>query len=465
MPADNLPAIPLPKHWNDHARSAVLHVISLAQLACAYARGWAADSPNARVRLTAERDRLQQTVALLREKLRIHHARMARMPPQKRPHDTPSERMAILEIRAAQGWSLEQTAGEFLVTAATVSSWTQRIDEDGPDALVQLPQPPVNRFPDFVRYNVQRLKALCPSLGKVKIAQILARAGLHLGQTTVGRILKEQPQPQPSDTPNAGAEGLPPVSADAPGLDSGSAPRVVRAGYPDHVWHVDLTVVPTGLGFWASYFPFSLPQCWPFCWWLAVVVDHFSRRAVGFSVFARQPDSVSVRTFLGRLMASAHTAPKYLICDKGPQFWCDAFKQWCSHRHGIRPRFGAIGQHGSIAVVERFILSLKTECTRRLLVPYSRRHLRRELAYYFEWYNEHRPHMKLHGPTPHEVYHSRRPANRQPRFEPRPLWPRPSPCARPQVLVKGQPGARFDIHVEYLHGRRHLPIVALKRAA
>jgi len=31
---------------------------------------------------------------------------------------------------------------------------------------------------------VQRLKALCPGMGRVKTAQTLARAGLHLGATT-----------------------------------------------------------------------------------------------------------------------------------------------------------------------------------------------------------------------------------------------------------------------------------------
>ena len=69
-----------------------------------------------------------------------------------------------------------------------------RLDEEGPSALVQLAEP-VNKFPDFVRYIVQQLKTLCPILGKVKIAQILARAGLHLGATTVGRMLKAKPGP------------------------------------------------------------------------------------------------------------------------------------------------------------------------------------------------------------------------------------------------------------------------------
>jgi hypothetical protein len=85
---------------------------------------------------------------------------------------------------------LEQTSSTFLVTAATIAAWMKRLDEAGPDALVQLREP-VNKFPDFVRYAVQRLKILCPSMGKVKLAQVLSRAGLHLGVTTVGRILKE----------------------------------------------------------------------------------------------------------------------------------------------------------------------------------------------------------------------------------------------------------------------------------
>ena len=115
---------------------------------------------------------------------------MSQMAPARRPHYPPTERMAILELRAARGWSLEQTAKVFLVTAETIRSWVRRIDEAGAKALVQTFQP-VNKFPDCVRYLVQRLKLLCPTLGKLKIAQILCRAGLHLGTTSVGRIFKE----------------------------------------------------------------------------------------------------------------------------------------------------------------------------------------------------------------------------------------------------------------------------------
>ena len=48
------PNIPLPSGWPKCVRSGVTHVISLARYAIVTARGWAADSINARVRLTAE---------------------------------------------------------------------------------------------------------------------------------------------------------------------------------------------------------------------------------------------------------------------------------------------------------------------------------------------------------------------------------------------------------------------------
>ncbi len=192
MPGGKSPRIPLPKHWAKHVGSAVLHVISLAQYAAVYSRSWVIDSMNGRVRLRAELDRAHQEIALLREAMRIKDARMACIAPLRRPHYPPTERMAILVLRAARGWSLQQTAEAFQLTAPTIASWLRRVDEEGSDTLVQM-RVPVNKFPDFVRYVVQRLKALCPTMGKVKMAQTLARAGLHVAATTVGRMLKEPP--------------------------------------------------------------------------------------------------------------------------------------------------------------------------------------------------------------------------------------------------------------------------------
>jgi transposase InsO family protein len=89
---------------------------------------------------------------------------------------------------------------------------------------------------------------------------------------------------------------------------------------------------------------------------------------MGFAVFEQQPSSVEARAFLGRAIRSAGAAPRHLITDHGSQFIDEAFGRWCARRR-IRQRFGAVGKYGSIAVVERFLRSMKNECTRRLLVP------------------------------------------------------------------------------------------------
>ena len=62
----------------------------------------------------------------------------------------------------------------------------------------------------------------------------------------------------------------------------------------------------------------DLPQRWPFCWWVAVVVDHFSRRLLGTTTFYSQPSSKAVRSFLGRTIRNVGAAPKYIVCDRDP---------------------------------------------------------------------------------------------------------------------------------------------------
>ena len=184
--------IPLPKGWPRRVRSAVIQAISLAHFSLTHTRSWAANHFNVLIRLKQENGRLRQELALLREEMSIKDVRMELISAHRRPHYLPIERMALLELRAARGWSLSQTAKRFLVTPATVASWMTRLEEAGSDALVQIRQP-VNKFPDFVRHIVRKLKVLCPTIGRVKIAKILCRAGLHLGSTTVRRMLWDAP--------------------------------------------------------------------------------------------------------------------------------------------------------------------------------------------------------------------------------------------------------------------------------
>jgi hypothetical protein len=51
MTTSQPPQISLPKSWPKDVRSALLHVIALAQYATTYTRSWAVDSMNGRVRV------------------------------------------------------------------------------------------------------------------------------------------------------------------------------------------------------------------------------------------------------------------------------------------------------------------------------------------------------------------------------------------------------------------------------
>jgi hypothetical protein len=76
----------------------------------------------------------------------------------------------------------------------------------------------------------------------------LARAGIHIGKTTVGRIIKEKP-----------------VDAPEPPSDDSGKQRHIVSKYPGHTFHADLTAVPISGGFWTNRIPNAIWQamCWP----------------------------------------------------------------------------------------------------------------------------------------------------------------------------------------------------------
>ena len=144
-----------------------------------------------------------------------------------------------------------------------------------------------------------------------------------------------------------------------------------------------------------------------------------------------------------------------MITDKGRQFFCEEYKAWCRERD-IRLRFGAVGKQGSIAVIERFFRSMKEECMPQIVVPLELGAMRRELASYVIWHNEHRPHQALDGKTPAEVHVGV--VSTAKSFEPRWRWPvcDDGKCERVR---------RLNLTLKFIGGKRHLPVVELMRAA
>jgi len=63
-----------------------------------------------------------------------------------------------------------------------------------------------------------------------------------------------------------------------------------------------------------------------------------------------------------------------------------------------------VGKHGSIAVTERVIWTLKHEWLKRVPVVRGLDHLAELLADFEQWYNTYRGHMTLDGATPASVH-------------------------------------------------------------
>ena len=328
---------------------------------------------------------------------------------------------------------------------------------------------PVNKFPDYVRCLVKRLQSLCPTLGKVKIAEILARGGLHLAVSTAGRMRKEQGGADPAtlDKPTPGEP-----MAGEPGTEAcrnnarprANKPRVVTAKRPNHVWHVDLhdgahrrpPLDQLAAVRHAAVLAVLLVACRG---GRSLHVPHHGRHGLQAASHLRGGG----RAFLGRVVRKAGVAPKYLICDQGPQFACGGFEFWCE-RKGIRPRYGRgpARQHRHRGTVdpddqERMHaaalgpLSPREAHARACLL--QRVVQRGASAHEFGWTNAARG-------LPPPAASQRRPALRA-----QGRWPRASPCATPCTLVKGQPGARLELEVTHYKGRKHLPLVTLLRAA
>lgn len=435
-------------------REALINIIALARIAWRQACASAIESGDSSGVAAIEIAVLRQELAWLDVESRIKDARLARIPGNQRPRYSSTERMAIRELITARGWSIRRAARRFLVSRGTLHGWRRRLADEGANALLAIGEP-VNRFPDYLRHAIRRIKVLCPFLGKQKIAELLSEAGLHIARSTVGRILKEMPKKPDERILD---------DLDIPNDNPPRKPTVVTAKYPNHLWHIDLTVIRITGGFSIPWLPNALPQMWPFGGWTAVVVDHFSRRAMGFPVFRNQPSSQKVQEFLDSVTQECGEVPKYIVSDRGTQFDCDEHRGWCESR-GIKWRYGTVGRHGSVAVVERFILTMKTILGRGFAFLMMQETIERELDLVFIWYNEHKTHSTLGGRTPNQVYYRRFPGNRKPHLEPRERWPRGSPCAQPNTPVRGKVGQKVIIQIDDLEGRSHLPVISIRPAA
>ena len=167
------------------------------------------------------------------------------------------------------------------------------------------------------------------------------------------------------------------ASSSSPGTIP-AAPNVLNRKFnvqqPNSAWASDITYFPTGEG-WL---------------YLAVVLDCYSRRVVGWSMDNRIDTTLALSALQ---MALSNRSYNGLIVhsDRGSQFACRAYSQFLQD-HGITASMSRKGNCWDNAVVESFFASIKVELKPKRVWK-TRAQARTAIFEYIEaWYNPRRRH-------------------------------------------------------------------------
>ena len=180
--------IPLPKQWPSRVRSGVLHAISLAHYSLTFTRSWAANSINARIRAGEQPPPPGAGPAPGRD---AH---------QGQPHAAHSRSApAALPAHCAAGHPRAQGhPGLDGATLARDHSHGRVVDGLFGRRLPAFPRPERRARQQVPRLRRLRRPAAEGALsqdGQGQDRQVLCHAGLHLGSTTVQRMLVDRSHP------------------------------------------------------------------------------------------------------------------------------------------------------------------------------------------------------------------------------------------------------------------------------
>jgi putative transposase len=215
--------------------------------------------------------------------------------------------------------------------------------------------------------------------GVPRIHAMLVSEGLHVGKKRVARLMK-----------CAGLEG---VCRRRKGLtvrDKNARPapdlvdREFVAKAPNQLWVADITYVPT----WAGFL------------YLAVVLDVYSRRIVGWAM-ANHLRTELVVDALDMAIGQRRPAAVIHHSDQGCQYTSVAFGLRC-REVGVQPSMGSVGDAYDNAMCESFFATLECELLDRRRF---KNHAEAEMAIFDfieGFYNTHRIHSALDYRSPDE---------------------------------------------------------------
>jgi putative transposase len=214
--------------------------------------------------------------------------------------------------------------------------------------------------------------------GAPRIHAELLDEGVHVGRKRVARLMRE-----------AGLQGVSRrrgIRTTRRGPDAHPAPDLVERDFavsgPNRLWVADITYIPT----WAGFL------------YLAVVLDAWSRRVVGWAM----DNHLRTELVLDALnMAIWQRRPVGVIhhSDQGSQYTSIAFGLRCREL-GVRPSRGSVGDCFDNALCESFFATLECELIMRQTF-HSQAEARMAVFDFIEgFYNPHRRHSALHYQSP-----------------------------------------------------------------
>lgn len=152
---------------------------------------------------------------------------------------------------------------------------------------------------------------------------------------------------------------------------------------PDLVWVTDITYLATYEG-WL---------------YLAVVIDLYSRRVIGWSMQATMARGLVMEALLMAVWRRRPSRRVIVHSDQGSQYSSDDWNRFCAE-HNLDPSMSRRGNCWDNAVAESFFSSLKKERVRNRIYA-SRAEARADVFDYIEvFYNRRRRHQHLGGVSP-----------------------------------------------------------------
>jgi len=222
--------------------------------------------------------------------------------------------------------------------------------------------------------------------GAPRVYEELRDEGVRVGRKRVARLMRAAGLQGVSRRKSVRTTVRKPGAPPAPDL----VDRDFTADRPDQLWVADITYIRT----WAGFL------------YLAVVIDAFSRRVVGWAMASH----LRTELVLDALEMAIHQRKPLGVIhhsDQGSQYTSLAFGKRCREA-GVRPSMGSIGDAYDNALCESFFATLECELLDRHTFR-ARDQARSAVFEFIEgWYNPHRRHSSIGymSPLKYEMEHA-----------------------------------------------------------